>query len=498
MIFLGIDCGTQSTRVIALDWESGRILASGGGEYGFVEGLPEGAFEQDPAWWVAAADAGMRATLGALGTRWNEVAGIGVSGQQHGLVLVDPAGRVLRPAKLWCDTSTTAECEEMTGRLGGTAAAIDAVGNTIRTGYTAPKILWTVTHEPHVWEKTATVLLPHDYLNFWLTGEKRMEYGDASGTALLDVRHRQWSARAVESVASGLAEKLPPVGSSAVPCGRLREDLRRAWGLPKAPVVSAGSGDNMMAAIGTGNVAAGEVTVSLGTSGTIFACCENPVVDPAGEVAAFCDSTDRWLPLVCALNLTLVTEQVRRLFGWSHEQMDAAVVGEPAGAGGLVFLPYLMGERTPDLPSARGALTGISLANLTPAKLARASIEAVLLGLGYGLKKFRELGVPVGNIRLTGGASASPVWRQLCADIFGAPTMGLDDSAGAALGAAIQAGWTCDGGGLEALTAHCRRLIRHDPARQDEPDAGRSAIYQDMLATSGCLREALRETGFLG
>ncbi len=498
MIFLGIDCGTQSTRVIALDWESGEILASGGRAHGFLEGLPEGAMEQDPAWWEDAADAGMREVLAALGPRRQEIAGIGVSGQQHGLVLLDAEGRVLRPAKLWCDTSTTAECRQITEALGGPAAALAAVGNTIRTGYTAPKIRWVANHEPEIWKRTATVLLPHDYLNFWLTGERRMEYGDASGTALLDVRQRAWSRKALDAVAPDLSHRLPPLTSSAEPCGVLRGDLCREWGLKKPPLVSAGGGDNMMAAIGTGNVHAGTVTVSLGTSGTLFACTESPVVDPEGEVAAFCDSTDRWLPLVCTMNLTLVTEHIRGMFGWNHAEMDAAIAGAEPGAGGLVLLPYLTGERTPDLPSARGVLAGISLANFSPAGLARASVEAVLLGLGHGLERFRALGVPVTAIRLTGGASASPVWRQMCADIFGVPAQGLRDSAGAATGAAIQAGWTFERSGRDGLQGICSRLVKTDPNLHCEPDAHKTTLYRELLEKSGALRTALQGGGFLG
>ena len=497
MILLGIDCGTQSTKVVAMDWETGDILASGGGAYGFVEGLPEGAMEQDPAWWVAAAEKGVREVLSILGPRKAEIAGIGVSGQQHGLVVIDQNGKVLRPAKLWCDTSTTSECREITSALGGDAGALSFVGNTIRTGYTAPKILWLAHHEPEIWDQTATVLLPHDYLNFWLTGEKRMEYGDASGTALLDIVTRTWSDRAVEVNANGLFERLPPVGPSSEPCGVLRDSLCQAWGLSKAPLVSSGGGDNMMAAIGTGNVQVGEVTASLGTSGTLFAFSDMPVTDPYGEVAAFCDSTDHWLPLICTMNLTLISEHVRKLFGWSYDEMDAVVSAEKPGS--LVFLPYLTGERTPDLPAARGVLANISLNNFTAGGLARAAVESVILGLGYGLNRFHELGVPVSSIRLTGGASSSPVWRQLCADIFGVPTIALDSAKGAASGAAIQAGWTVlrSEGSRHDLPEICQRLVTFDDSTRCEPNLTLTDHYAEAMVKSNELRAALTSTPFL-
>ncbi|MFZ4683391.1 MAG: FGGY family carbohydrate kinase, partial [Terrimicrobiaceae bacterium] len=201
MIFLGIDCGTQSTKTIALDWESGRILASAQKAYDFVPGLPPGAMEQNPQDWTDAADATISEVLGKLGDRKNEVRAIGVSGQQHGLVVLDENDAVIRPAKLWCDTSTTAQCAEVTAHFGGDNALTALVGNTMRPGYTAPKILWLRQNEPANWKKTASVLLPHDYLNFWLTGVKRMEFGDASGTALLDVETRQWSSKVVDFIA---------------------------------------------------------------------------------------------------------------------------------------------------------------------------------------------------------------------------------------------------------------------------------------------------------
>ena len=484
MITLGIDCGTQSTKVIALDWESGETLASASAAHHLIEGLPEGAMEQHPREWVAAAEQSLRSVLAQLGPRREEVRAIGVSGQQHGLVALDTSGQPLRPAKLWCDTSTTRECEIITGALGGPKEVVRLVGNTMRPGYTAPKIRWLADHEPQNYEESAVFLLPHDYLNFWLTGEKRMEYGDASGTALLDVRSRRWNEKVCEVVAPGLLERLPLLGSSAAPCGTVRPALQESLSLPSGVLVSAGGGDNMMAAIGTGNVRPGLVTASLGTSGTLFAFSESPVVDSTGEVAAFCDSTDHWLPLVCTMNVTLVTEHIRSLLGWSHEQMDQAVASVPPGAAGLRLLPYFTGERTPDLPAARAVLAGITLSNLTPAGLARAAMEGVTLGLAYGLEKLRSLDVEVLSLRLTGGGANSPVWQQLCADIFGVPIVVLDSSKGAALGAAIHAGWVLlsEQSGQTCLADLCERLVESNQPRAVFPTAGTHEIYQRALS----------------
>lgn len=495
MIFLGIDCGTQSTKTIALDWETGAILASAQQTYGFIPNLPPGAMEQDPAEWVAAADTTVRKVLAALGKNKSKVRGIGVSGQQHGLVPLAKDGSVVRAAKLWCDTSTTAQCAEITAHFGGTAEIIRRTGNAMLPGYTAPKILWLRQNEPENWAKTATVLLPHDYLNFWLTGSACMEYGDASGTALLNISSREWARDVVDFIAPDLAEKLPPLHPSSKPAGLLRKKLANDWGLLPETPVSSGGGDNMMGAIGTGNVRPGVVTASLGTSGTLFAFSETPVADPKGEVAGFCDSTDHWLPLVCTMNLTLVTEHIRHLFSWNFCALDAALESVPAGAGGLLMLPYLTGERTPNLPDGRGVLHGLTLSNFTPAHLARAASEAVTMGLGHGLSRFRELGVKPSEIRLTGGGSNSAVWRRICASVFGVPVVCMGSGEGAGLGAAIQAGWTIER--CSGLDGTCSRLVKLDESTRMEPDPEQTDLYAGLMEKTRLLRETLQGKNLL-
>lgn len=495
MIFLGIDCGTQSTKTIAVDWETGDVLASAHQSYGFLPDLPAGAMEQDPAEWVTAAEATVRKVLAELGARRDEVRGIGVSGQQHGLVPLDESGAVVRPAKLWCDTSTAAQCVEITRHFGGAAELIARIGNAMLPGYTAPKILWLRQNEPANWKKTATVLLPHDYLNFWLTGRACMEFGDASGTALLNITKRDWAADVVDFIAPDLAEKLPPLQPSSKPAGTLTAKLVKEWGLSGDIVISSGGGDNMMGAIGTGNIRDGVVTASLGTSGTLYAFSESAVADPKGEVAGFCDSTDHWLPLVCTMNLTLITEHVRNLFAWDFSALDAALESVPAGAEGLLMLPYLTGERTPNLPHGTGVLHGLTISNFTPAHLARAATEAVTMGLGYGLSRFRELGVAPSEIRLTGGGSNSRVWRGICADVFGVPVVCLRSGEGAGLGAAVQAGWTFEGS--RGLAEICSRIVALDESTRVEPNAQATAAYAALVEKTRLLREALHERDLL-
>ena len=487
-ITLGVDCGTQSTKTIALDAETGEILASASQPYDLLPGLPPGHAEQHPQTWADALLATVDAVVAQLGPRRADVRGIGVSGQQHGFVPLDAAGEVIRPTKLWCDVSTVEECALLTATLGGPTAVIALLGNAILPGFTAPKILWLKRHEPENFARLAHTLLPHDYLNFVLTGAPRMEYGDASGTALLDVKTRAWSEAVADAIDPRVLGTLPPLGSSREAAGPLRPDLAARWGLPGSVVVSAGGGDNMMGAIGTGNVRPGAMTASLGTSGTLYAYAAAPVVDPDGEIAAFCDSTDAWLPLLCTMNVTVATEQVRRLFGWSHEQFEHAAAGVAPGADGLLFLPYLQGERTPNYPAATGVLHGLTPANTTPAHLARATLEGVTLGLAYGLEKFRRLGAAPAEIRLIGGGSRSALWRQLCADIFGAPVVTLVQSEGAALGAALQALALVENVAPATL---CDRLVTLNEAERTHPRPELTAFYADQLRSHTALGRKL-------
>lgn len=500
MFYLGIDSGTRGTRCVALDLQGQKIVAFADRAHGFIEGLGPGCFEQAPETWSEAADEVVRDCLEQLGAGRKDVRAIGVSGQQHGLVVLNDNNESVRPAKLWCDTSTAAQCETLNAEFGGADEIIAMTGNAMLPGYTAPKILWLKQNEPANFEAATTFLLPHDYLNFWLTGEKRMEYGDASGTALFDVRTRSWCQPILDFISPDLEDRLPTVGSSRKPAGLLRETLRQEWGLGPNVLVSAGGGDNMMAAIGTGNIAPGGVlTASLGTSGVLFAYSAEPVVDEEGELAAFCDSTDAWLPLACTMNVTVATEQVRGLFGWDHAGLDAAVDSTAPGAGGLLFLPYLNGERTPNLPRGAGVLHGLTTANMHPAQLARATMEGVTLGLAYSLHRFRTLGLQTREVRLTGGGSRSGVWRQMCADVFNLPVTGLEQAEGAALGAAIQAAWTDHAIQGKSLTYRdlVAGLVRPSPETRADPRAGVKQLYQDLLSKQTELTRKLNTGGFL-
>ena len=493
-LILGIDSGTQSTKVLVMDARDGKVLASAAQEYELIAGLPAGAKEQHPHTWRDATASGIRRALRQAKAVAAEVKAIGVSGQQHGFVPLDARGEVIRAAKLWCDTSTTDECGEITEKLGGLKKTIRALGNAVLPGFTASKILWLKKHEPANYHRLATVLLPHDYLNFWLTGEKVMEYGDASGTALLDVRRRKWSAAVLEAIDPGLADKLPPLISSDRPAGALQPSTAKQLDLNPGVLVSAGGGDNMMGAIGTGNTRAGVITASFGTSGTIYACADKPVVDPEGEIAAFCDSTNRWLPLLCTMNVTVATEMVREDFGWSYEKFGAESARVPAGSNGLLLLPYFEGERTPNVPDGTGVWFGVKQKTFEAGHFARASMEGVTLGMNYGLRRLAGLGVKPTQIRATGGGAKSKVWRQIMADIFNTEVVTLKVSEGAAYGAALQAlwCWRLQRGEKVSINEITDQFVELNPTERAEPDAKNATVYRELQGLQDELSTSLR------
>ena len=493
-LLIGIDSGTQSTKVLIVDARNGKVVAEASQKYGLIPGLPTGTKEQHPHTWRDAAAKAIREALKNAKATDSEVKAIGVSGQQHGFVPLDKNGDVIRPAKLWCDTSTAAECEEITEKIGGKKAAIRAVGNSILPGFTAPKILWLKNHEPKNFSKLATVLLPHDYLNFWLTGVQKMEFGDASGTALLDVKKRKWSDAVLNAIDPSLAEKLPALSSSDQPVGFLKASTARALGLNTDVLVSAGGGDNMMGAIGTGNTRDGVVTASFGTSGTIYACSEKPIIDPQGEIAAFCDSTNRWLPLLCTMNVTVATEMLRVDFKWTHERYEREARKISAGSDGLLLLPYYEGERTPNVPDGTGVWFGVNAKTFAAAHFARASMEGVTLGMNYGLRRLSQLGVNAKQIRATGGGAKSKLWRQIMADVFNAEVVTLKVSEGAAYGAALQAlwCWRLQKGEKISIGDITDKFVTLNHAETAMPKKDAVAAYRELQELQDDLSKSLR------
>src|SRR4030042_74729 len=306
MYAIGIDSGTQGTKALVVDVK-GKVRGRGYAPHLSVPNLKPGESEQHPQAWVEATQKAMTAALTESKVNPKKIVSLGVSGQQHGFVPLDKSGRPVRPAKLWNDTSTIAETEFIIDKLGGKKSYIKKLGINLAVGFTASKILWLKRQEPKNFERTISVLLPHNYLNFWITGKAVMEFGDAAGTGLMDIRRRVWHREAIAAIDPALEAKLPPLRHPAGPIGLVKRQVAPRYGTGHV-LVSSGGGDNMMGAIGSGNGRPRVCTASLGTSGTIYSFFREPFVDPGGEIAAFCDSTGGWLPLLCTMNVTNTTE----------------------------------------------------------------------------------------------------------------------------------------------------------------------------------------------
>jgi xylulokinase len=422
----GVDSSTQSCKVVVCDAETGEVLRTGTAPH------PAGA-EADPgAWWEALGRA--TAAAGGLG----DVAAIGVAGQQHGMVCLDEDGRVVRPALLWNDTRSAEAADDLVAELGGPKAWAQAVGSVPLASFTVTKLRWLAAHEPAAAARTAAVCLPHDYLTWRLTGGSApdtvvTDRGDASGTGYWSPAEGGYRPDLVR-LALGRDPLLPTVLDPAAPAGRT----------PGGTLVSAGTGDNMGAALGLG-ARPGDVVVSLGTSGTVFAVATRPCADDTGIIAGFADATGRFLPLVCTLNAARVLDAAAGLLGVDHTGLSELALTAPAGAEGLVLVPYLEGERTPNLPGSTGALHGLRLTTATPAHLARASIEGMLCGLADGLDALAAAGVAVERILLIGGGARSEAVRRIAPAVFGRPVLVPPPGEYVAEGAARQAAWALSG-----------------------------------------------------
>ncbi|WP_020683192.1 xylulokinase [Marinobacterium rhizophilum] len=480
-MYLGVDCGTQGTKVVILDPDLGALRGEG---YATHELISEanGRREQEPSWWVDAFRRAYRMALAQAGIDSRAIRAVGVSGQQHGLVALDSAGQVIRPAKLWCDTETAPQNAELLERLGGEQGSMEQLGLVLATGYTLSKLLWLKQNESENFDRIAHILLPHDYLNYWLSGEIATECGDASGTGYFDIRSRKWAPQVLGLVDSTgrLENALPPLLEAQQAVGRVRPEIARELGLGNDVLVASGGGDNMMGAIGTGNIRDGVVTLSLGTSGTLYACSDRAPQQLHPQLAPFCSSSGGWLGLICTLNLTGAANAVREMFGLDLAQFNAEAARAPIGAGGITMLPFLSGERVPALPEATGSLLGLNMQNLSAANFCRAVLEGTTFGLRYGLDLLRNAGIESRDIRLIGGGAKSPLWRQMVADVMNARVLCPEIGEAAALGGAIQAAW-CDlnrAGQNTSLESLCDRFVAFDDAGAVEPVAKDVQAYE--------------------
>ncbi|MFN0207833.1 MAG: xylulokinase [Planctomycetota bacterium] len=482
-LYLGIDCGTQGLKTLLFDGATGAVVALAKRNYEVLPNAAPGVSEQNPNVWIAAAEATIREVVRAAGKRSQQIKAVAVSGQQHGMVAIDKAGKPVRAAKLWNDVSTANEAAEIINKCGGASAMLKLTGNALPPGFTGSKVYWLERNEPRNYERCVSILLPHDYINFWLTGEKQTEAGDASGTGYFNINERNYSRRAMDAISDHLYQKVPPVAAAGAVVGEVRESLTKKFGLPRRVAVGHGGGDNMMAAFGTGATREGIITISLGTSGTAFGYSNKPVVDRFGEIAAFCDSSGGYLPLLCIQNCTNVTESVKRLLQFDDRALDAAATKAKPGSDGMLLLPFFSGERTPNLPSATAAFVELTHTNFSRENMARAAMEAPAVALAFGLNRLRELGMKPTEIRATGGGSKSKTWRKILANALGAPIVNIAAEEGAALGAALCALWCSARETNRKITADevCSRFVKLDPKSRAAPDPETAGVYQEML-----------------
>lgn len=495
---LGVDLGTSGTKTVLFD-EQGAAVASASREYPMYQ-PQNGWAEQDPDdWWRAARDT-TREVIEKSGVSASKICGLGISGQMHGLVMTDGEGNVLRRAILWCDGRTGAECEELTRRVGkDRLIAISA--NPALTGFTAGKILWVQKHEPELWAKVRHVMLPKDYVRFRLTGEYASEMSDASGTNLLDVPKRRWS----EEIASALdlpMDLLPPLFEASEAVGRITAKAAAETGLCEGMPVAGGAADNMAGAIGTGVAMAGKAFTTIGTSGVVYAHSDTVQIDPAGRVHTFCSAVPgAYTVMSCTLAAGLSLKWYRDTFCQAEIQtasemgtdpyvlMNEQAAKSPIGANRLIFLPYLMGERSPLLDSnARGAFLGLSAMH-TRRDLLRAVMEGVIYSQRQNLDVLRGMNVVPQTMLACGGGAKSPFWRQMMADVFGMPVATVQNTEGPALGAAILAG-TAAGLYSDVPTACAKMISEAEPLK---PDAARSAQYEPFYRLYTSLYPQLAE-----
>jgi len=496
-ISIGIDVGTSGTKALAID-SQGKILAEASAIYPCHHPKPLWS-EQDPEnWWQATVQVVCEIVKKAK-LKPADVAAIGLSGQMHGSVFLDKHNKVIRPALLWNDQRTKAECVEIEKRAGGRKRLIKMVANPALTGFTAPKILWLRNNEPRNFAKTVKVLLPKDEIRRRLTGEFATEVSDASGTLLLDVVKRKWSKPLLNKLDLD-ADLLPKCYESEEVTGTLTQEVAAKLGLSTDCVVVGGAGDCAAGAVGNGIVKKGLLNTSLGTSGVVFAHSDEPQYDPQGRLHTFCHAVrGKW-------HMMGVTLTAAGALQWFHNEIvTAGITGQkeksayrqiteeaqkiPAGSEGLQFLPYLAGERTPHLdPNARGALIGITLKH-TRGHVTRAIMEGITMAMRDSYAIMQDLGVPIRQIRASGGGAKNPFWRQMQADIFGKPVTAMVADEGAAYGVALLA--AVGAGEFKNIEEACKATIK--TAEQVKPDPKARKAYNRAFPVFQDLYSALRE-----
>jgi xylulokinase len=492
MLLLGIDVGTGGSRAVAIN-QSGQIVASATVEHEPFASPQTGWAEQNPDDWWRASAAAIRAVTANDNVQGEQISAVGLSGQMHGSVLLNDRDEVLRPALIWCDQRSALQCEQLTKKIGA-AELIKLTCNPALTGFTLPKMLWVRDNEPEIWQQVRSVLLPKDYVRFKLTGDKATDVSDASGTLLLNVAERKWSEQMLD--ATGIdGSLLPRVFESPEITGTISTAAAESTGLPAGTPVVGGAGDQAGGAVGIGIVQPGAVSATIGTSGVVFAATNSPALDPKGRVHTFCHAIPgRWHVMGVTQGAGLSMRWFRDQFGAGfgdgdpYDRMTAEAALVEPGANGLLWAPYLMGERTPHLdPNARAALVGLT-ASHTRAHVIRAIMEGVAFSLRDSFEIFAEMDVPVETIRLGGGGARSGLWRQIQADIYGRKVATVEAEEGAAYGVAMLAGVGI--GAWPSVDAACEAVVR--TRDEVEPDEKSKALMARQYKAYQAMYPALK------
>jgi xylulokinase len=439
-MFLGIDIGTGGTRAVLVDGD-GRVVASESCEHAPIASAHIGWAEQDPDDWWRAAKTAIGAVMKSAIHAGHTVESVGLTGQMHGCVMLDADGKVLRPALIWCDQRTQPQCDWLTEKI-GYERLIELTCNPALPNFTLTKLLWVREHQPEIFARIAHILCPKDYVRLRLTGEYAIDMQEASGTLLLDVTHRRWSAEVAEAAGVPLGW-LPSLFEGPEICGRITPEAASLTGLAARTPVVAGAGDQGAGAVGMGILQPGSVSATIGTSGVVFAATSAPTKDAKGRLHTFCHAAPGiWHVMGVTNGAGLSLRYFRDTFAphLSYDQLTALAAAVPAASDGLLWTPYLFGERTPHLdPKARAAFVGIT-ASHTLGHFVRAVLEGVAFSLKDTFTLFGELGIPVEKIRLGGGGARGPLWRQIQADVYNHPVELLEAEEGGAFGAALLAG----------------------------------------------------------
>ncbi|MEM1082718.1 MAG: FGGY family carbohydrate kinase [Verrucomicrobiota bacterium] len=497
MHFIGIDIDHELTRAVALDLETAVFTAEATAPHAWIEGLPEGYREQDPAGWIAAVGEVVKEVVAHLGERRKDVVAIGITAPSGGMVVLDEGNRIVRPAKLGSDRSARREVGEIGRAFGGGPGLLELTGNALNAGSLGAQALWLKRHEPYHFQRAASLMAPQDFIGYWMTGEHGTSAATAASTGLFSVVKREWCQELVDFIDGRLGSMLSAGIAPGSPRGVLRKALAHEWGLQGEVLVAAGASGEAAALFAAGAARPGEVVADLAADGSLSAISAEAMVDFRGEGTVGCDLAGHAFTRMPLINTVAAEEMVRRHYGWSESEAEEALASTRPGAEGLLFLPYLRGEKVPKMKEGKGVFHGITLDNFTPGNVARAVAEGVALGYGYALGRLREMGCQPTFVRLTG--DPGPGTTQLLSDVLGCPVAPVSRSGGPLLGGLMQAAvaYFHQNGEMLGFDEIAGYVVTIDEDKQCDPVMLRHEKYQELIGRQQYLATTLHTGGFL-